>query len=256
MGNLWFEGTEWLNSPDKQLQQPEVAGTSETARESIKPKLEKQLLAKEEEQNEMTDLLLHKYASYWKLLRVTAFVKRFIDNCRKCEKERGPLTTKEFEAAEKFWITQVQTSQSLKSDVGLRKDGGGIFRCAGRVQHYNLVFLPRDSKMGTLIVRHVHEQTLHGGVSATLCHIREKFWTPKLRLLTKKVIHNCTISQHYCKKPLTTSYTSDTLLPVFRTELSDPFAVTGVDFAGPMYYKIKKSTTAKAYVTLFTCAST
>ena len=46
------------------------------------------------------------------------------------------------------------------------------------------------------------------------------------------------------------------MLPVFRAELSDPFAVTGVDFAGPMYYKIKKSTTAKAYIALFTCAST
>lgn len=74
-------------------------GLEITAGESVKPKLEKQLFAKEEEQNETTDPLLHKYASYWKLLRVTAFVKRFIDNCRKSEKERGPLTTKEFEAA-------------------------------------------------------------------------------------------------------------------------------------------------------------
>ena len=30
----------------------------------------------------------------------------------------------------------------------------------------------------------------------------------------------------------------------------------GVDFAGPVYYKITKSSTAKAYITLFTCAST
>ncbi|PFX26426.1 hypothetical protein AWC38_SpisGene8896 [Stylophora pistillata] len=171
MGNLWFEGPEWLSSPDKWSQQPEVAGTSETARETVKPKLEKQLFAKEEEQNETTDPLLH-------------------------------------------------------------------------------------NKLATLIVRHVHEQTLHGGVSATLCCMRENFWTPKLRSLTKKVIHNCTICRRYRKKPLTTSYTSDSLLPVFRTELSDPFAVTGVDFAGPMYYKIKQSTTAKAYVALFTCATT
>ena len=113
MGSLWFEGPKWLSSPDKWPQQPEVAETSETARESVKPKLEKQLFAKEEEQNETTDPLLLKYASYWKLLRVTAFMKRFIDNCRKSEKQKGPLTTKEFEAAEKFWITQVQTSQPL-----------------------------------------------------------------------------------------------------------------------------------------------
>ena len=256
MGSLWFEGPKWLSSPDKWPQQPEVAETSETARESIKPKLEKQLFAKEEEQNETTDPLLLKYASYWKLLRVTAYMKRFIDNCRKSEKQKGPLTTKEFEAAEKFWITQVQTSQPLKSDVGLKKDEGGIFRCAGRVQHYNPVFLPRNCKLAALIVRHVHEQTLHGGVPTTLCRVREKFWIPKLRSLTKRVIHNCDICRRYRKKPLTISCTSDSMLPVFRAELSDPFAVTGVDFAGPMYYKIKKSTTAKAYIALFTCAST
>ena len=127
MGSLWFEGPKWLSSPGKWPQQPEVAETSETARESVKPKLEKQLFAKKEE-NETTDPLLVEYASYWKLLRVTAFLKRFIDNCRKSEKQKGPLTTKEFEAAEKFWITQVQTSRSLKSDVGLKKDEGGIFR--------------------------------------------------------------------------------------------------------------------------------
>ena len=66
MGNLWFEGSKWLSSPDKWLQQPEVVEISETARKSVKPKLEKQLFAKEEEQNETTDPLLHKYASYWK----------------------------------------------------------------------------------------------------------------------------------------------------------------------------------------------
>ena len=118
-------------------------------------------------------------------MRVTAFMKRFIDNCRKSEKQKGPLTTKEFEAAEKFWITQVKTSQPLKSDVGLKQDEGGIFRYAGRVQHYNPVFLPRNGKLAALIVRHVHEQTLHGGVSTTLCRVREKFWIPKLRSLTE-----------------------------------------------------------------------
>jgi len=139
-----------LSSLDKWPQQPEVAATSETARESVKPKLEKLLFAKEEEQNETTEPLLCNYASYWKLLRGTAFVKRFIDNCRKSEKEKGQLRTKDIEAAEGFWITQVQTSQPLESDVGLKKDKEGIFRCAGRVQRYNPVFLPH--KLAALIV--------------------------------------------------------------------------------------------------------
>lgn len=55
---------------------------------------------------------------------------------------------------------------------------------------------------------------------------------------------------------MSTLCASDSMLPVFRAELSDPFAAIGVDFAGPVYYKIKKSATAKAYIALFTCAST
>ena len=136
------------------------------------------------------------------------------------------------------------------------KNEGGIFRFAGRVQHYNPVFLPGNCKLAALIVRHVHEETLHGEVSTTLCRMREKVWIPKLRSLTKRVIDNCDICRRYRKKPLTISCTSDSMLSVFRAELSEPFAVTGVDFAGPMYYKIKKATTAKAYIALFTCAST
>lgn len=256
MGQLWFLGPNWLKNSDEWPQQPEVSDTPETARESVRPTLEKQMLAKEERENETIDALLHKYASYWKLLRVTAFVRRFIYNCRETEKRKGPLAAEEFKEAERIWITQAQASQELKSDVELKKDEEGILRCIGRVPSYRPVFLPRDCKLAALIVQQAHEQMLHGGVSTTMCHVREKFWIPKLRSLTKKVIRNCNVCKRYWKKPVSTSCASVSALPVFRAELSDPFAVIGVDFAGPVYYKIRKSTTAKAYIALFTCAST
>ena len=93
LGELWFKGPIWLSNPDKWPQQPEVLMTCEVEKECLMPKPEKQLLAKEEEKNLIVDQLLHKYASYWKLLRVTAFVRRFIDNCKKTEKRKGPLQT-------------------------------------------------------------------------------------------------------------------------------------------------------------------
>ena len=37
--------------------------------------------------------------------------------------------------------------------------------------------------------------------------------------------------------------------------MSDPFEVTGVDFVGPVYFRMKKSDTAKGYIALFTCTS-
>ena len=63
MGELWFKGPDWLSCPGKWPQQPEVSETVETAKESVKPKFEKQLLAKEEEKNPIVDQHLNKYAS-------------------------------------------------------------------------------------------------------------------------------------------------------------------------------------------------
>ena len=209
MGNLLFEGRKWLSSPDKWPQQPEVAATSETARESVKPKLEKLLFAKEEEQNETTEPLLCNYASYWKLLRGTAFVKRFIDNCRKSEKEKGQLRTKEFDAAERFWITQVQTSQPLESHVGLKKDKEGIFRCAGRVQRYNPVFLPH--KLAALIV-HMSRSCMGKSPKPCVACKRSFGYRNCDHALTNRAVHNCGNCRPYCKKPLTISCNSDSML--------------------------------------------
>ena len=89
-----------------------------------------------------------------------------------------------------------------------------------------------------------------------MCRMREKYWIPKLRSLAKTVIRNCNVCRRYWKKPISTSRSPDSILPVFRTELTNPFSVTGVDFAGPVNYKINKSTTSKAYIALFTCTST
>jgi hypothetical protein len=44
-------------------------------------------------------------------------------------------------------------------------------------------------------------------------------------------------------------------LPSDHVKPSKPFAVTGIDFAGPLYVKVG-SDTHKAYITLFTCAIT
>ena len=230
----------------------EVLMTCEEEKECLKPKPEKQLLAKEEEKNLIVDQLLDKHASYWKLLRVTAFVRWLID---KTEQRKGPLQREEFQVAEKFWITQVQASQAAKSDVNLKKGEDGILRCVGRVPGYHLVFLPRDCKLASSIIQQVHEQMLHGGVSTTMCCIREKFWIPKLRAL-KKVIRNCNVCKRYWKKPASTSCATTAALPAFRAERSTPFIVTGVNFVGPVYYKVRTSTIAKAYIALFTRAST
>ena len=45
-------------------------------------------------------------------------------------------------------------------------------------------------------------------------------------------------------------------LPKDRTEKYFPFEVIGTDYAGPIYYKIKKKNELKAYILLFSCSVT
>ena len=185
---------------------------------------------------------------------MTAHVKRFVNNCKKTEKQKAPLKTEELQVAERFWITQAQAVRAPKSDVSLEKNEDGILRCVSRVPGYYPIFLPRECELTLLVVLKVHRLVLRGGVSVNTCSMREKFWVPKLRSLAKKVTQNCNVCKRYCEKrisPMTTA-----ALPTFRVEMSDPFAVTGVDFARPVYYRVKKSVTAKAYIALFTCTGT
>ena len=180
------------------------------------------------------EALLNKL-NYVKLLRVTSFIKRFIYNCTNTHsKITGPLITDEILNAELFWLKLVQGSTQLRTNMKLIQDDNFLLKCYGRVQGYHPIFIPREHKLVTLIISHHHKKTLHGGVSSTMSSVREKFWIPRLRVLVKKVVYRCNLCKRYRVKPLSPPKTAK--LPSYRTEKVEPFAVTGVDFAGPMLY--------------------
>lgn len=83
--------------------------------------------------------------------------------------------------------------------------------------------------------------------------VRERFWIQKLRSIIKKVLHSCNLYKRFRVKLL--SHPSKSMLPDFRTDLKGPFLVRGVDFAGPVRYKIVKGKIGKAYIALFTCTN-
>ena len=84
--------------------------------------------------------------------------------------------------------------------------------------------------------------------------VRRDYWIPRLRQLTKKVINNC----FGCKKFRATAFRSPPPgnLPTDRTIGSTPFQVIGVDYAGPMEYKISSTKNGKAHILLFACSLT
>ena len=110
---------------------------------------------------EWTSALVQKF-SYWKLIRCTALVKRFLNNCRQKEKNIGPVATDEIESAESTWLRVLQGNQLLNSHMELGKYNMGVWRCYGRVPDYNPAFISRESILAVRILGHCHKTTLHG----------------------------------------------------------------------------------------------
>ena len=86
-----------------------------------------------------------------------------------------------------------------------------------------------------------------------MAEIRKKWWIPKLRSKVKKMVNTCNVCKVFSTKPYGATATAD--MPQCRLEASRPFETTGVDFAGPIAFKIAKKEQGKCYILLFTCAT-
>ena len=221
----------------------------------------------------------NRYSSLTKLLHVTAYVLRFT---RTSKEKRGPeLNAEEIRAAEELWIKSIQ-NQSFPEEVchlmskrktpvpilvrqfDLYIDERSIVRCKGRIQNSSLnqeaktpMLLPSKHHVVDLIVGDNHQRMLHSGVNTTLTSVRERFWILQGRRAVKRCLRRCVTCRKEQGQPFPLPQTPD--LPEERVSDCPPFTHTGVDFAGPLYTTDKGGTNtdeARAYVCLFTCAST
>ena len=122
------------------------------------------------------------------------------------------------------------------------------------MQGHYLVYLPDTHPYTVKLVEDAHRRTLHGGVSLTMSRIQERYWVPRLRRLTKRVIKRC----HGCRRfQVRAAFRPPPgNLPRDRTEGRRPFQVVGVDFAGPIKYRVTQKKEGKAYITLYACSLT
>ena len=92
------------------------------------------------------------------------------------------------------------------------------------------------------------------GESASQWQMREKYWIPGPRKLTKSVTRNCSGSKRFQAVAFTNPPPAP--LPRKRMEGNTPFNVTGVDFLGPVKCRNKRKEERKAYVVLYSCSLT
>ena len=260
LSTKWLKGPSWLQERTLWPPNPVINPSKETQAEA---KITRVVLAAaaQEAQTSTHFKLLEKF-TLKKALRVSAWVKRFLHNARTpAEKQSGPLTTEEMEQQYTWWINQVQKEaiknprfENDKTMLNLQPNAEDILECQGRIQGKYPIYLPDDALFTRRLVEQAHLQTLHGGVGLIMAKIREKYWVPRLRTLAKKVRREC----YHCKRFLSKSYQAPMSgpLPKTRTEPATPFQNIGIDFAGPIRYRITKTREGKAYLVLYSCSLT
>ena len=121
--------------------------------------------------------------------------------------------------------------------------------------NYNVthpILLHADSYFTTLVMNYYHEENYRNGVNSTLNLVRQNFWIRTGRQRFKKVLKKCFICNYIQKHPL--NPTEVAALPSFRVSCEHAFENVGVDFVGPLYYKVSNNEMKKCYILLFTCA--
>ena len=172
LDSLWFNGPSWLQTPDEWPPKImlESSDQSEAEAKPIKSVF-KMRVEINEEKGDKLDEILEKF-QFQKVMKVTAWVMRFIENCRSGKREyiNGPLTTQEInDHAVLFWIKRVQSrhenTEKFKDDqqqLGLQKNANGVYVCHGRIQGEYPVYLPPSALFSERLVMNAHLSTLDG----------------------------------------------------------------------------------------------
>ena len=180
------------------------------------------------------DALLERGA-YWRSMGVTAWMLRFISNCKarknKLKRGSGPLVTKVITTARTYWVRRVQRADQARLQLPgwtlVEDEDARILKCEGRLKGYRPTYLPGGPRADKLVA-HVHNQIMHLGVASTMASERKSWWIPKLRARVKKTIKRCNVCKVFSTRLYEAPPTSALL--EYRTEGSRPFEVTGVDF--------------------------
>ncbi|XP_017483674.1 PREDICTED: uncharacterized protein LOC108372479, partial [Rhagoletis zephyria] len=178
----------------------------------------------------------HKFVNnYFKLLRIFAYVQRFLDKLRKLPTEPGAITTPELNDSLMLVLRYLQQQYFPQEYKALQK--GRIIRVGGRITNSSLPFdakhpivLPRSHPFVRTIIEHLHRRHSHAGCQTLLSIVRDKFWVINARSIIRQVVHRCTLC--YRNKPQLQEQLMGAL-PRERVEPSHPFAVTGIDYCGP-----------------------
>ncbi|XP_029166209.1 uncharacterized protein LOC114937015 [Nylanderia fulva] len=222
------------------------------------------------------DLLL-RFSTLHRLLRVTAWCRRWLNVASREVTLGRPLPPDELDAALFQWLRIVQAlhfPDEVAAAIAGRSgpprspliklspflDDQGVLRVGGRLKHALLpydekhpVIVPPASWMTRLLIESCHRRFLHGGVQMTLGLLRLRFWVPRGRTVVKQQLHRCVTCTRW---RAATPQPPMGNLPRDRVTPTRPFLSTGLDYAGPIFIRTSKGRghrSQRGYIAVFVC---
>ena len=270
---LWWNGPSFLQHTEEQWP------VTSTLRDVEAPERKKFPASLITTVNDLNDSIVEKFSNLYTLQRVVAYIFRFRNNSdpKNQTKMRGDLSSDELNHALRTLVKQTQESEYEREIKCLRKgkpipyaskltplnpflDEYGLIRVGGRIQGSKETtdkkhpwLLPPKHELTKKIIRNEHERLGHAGSQAVLAMVRSKFWPIDGRSCVRSVLHKCVVC--FKSKPLLLNAKMGNL-PTTRLNPTRPFAVVGIDFAGPIMIKsgpLKSSKLVKGYLCIFVC---
>ena len=286
----WFSGPEFLYKKEEDWPQRKRIKVEERSEDYLAEITKSKMAFAAEISQTWLDPL--KFSSWTRLIRVTAWVLRFVAKLlakeKKSAKPENPeyetcgeviLTPAELDKAGKLWVKQAQIERFAKEIKELKGGGGevskqshlkpltpivdelGVLRVGGRLNRAELPYdaahpmiLPKKHHITRLVVADVHHHCRHAGVNHVLAQIRNRYWVIDGRQEVKNWDQECKSCERRRAKPA-----AQIMAPLPTSRLGMPmraFAKCCVDYAGPFVTKITRRVSAKRYLCLFTYPAT
>ena len=216
-----------------------------------------------------------KYSSYEKLLRIVAYMLRLLPKNESKRTDTGFITdpTELDNAQQRLFHPSFNTeNKCLLKSLPLSKFSkivefspfigpNGLLRASGRTKQLDVasfdmkhpILLDSRHPLVRLFLENFHINQCHQGVEYLRALIQQEYAIVKLRPTLRSIVSRCIT----CRKRK-----AETLAPMMsdlpRERLAyrePPFRNTGIDYFGPFYVSVKRST-EKRWGFLFTCLTT
>ena len=279
-GTSWFDATKFLHDDEENWPVAQIDHLDDNDVE-IKKKSVLVAVGLVKRKQDRKPIDYQRFSTWLRLLRVVAWILRFITNCRikgiaklKRRLSGEVVTPVEIITARLFIVKDVQTVEfqdvisKLRLNQSLPKrhqllplspflDDCGALRVGGRLEYASMpevskhqLILPKKHHVTQMIIFHEHTNNGHIGTEHVLANLRQLYWIINGRTAIKAAIRRC----FYCQvKRAQVLYPFMANIPQGRMACDKPpFNNTGVDLFGHVFVKQGRKR-LKRWIVLYTC---